>query len=79
MSSCSLERSAVGCCGDGCGHRGVSSILERLAISPSHRDLPSMSWRRYRVKTPMPAGYLEEVPGILGKWTGAGPQDVAVG
>lgn len=74
MSSCSLERSAVGCCGDGCGHHGVSSILERLAISPSH-----MSWRRYRVKTTMPVGYQEEVARILGKWRGAGPQDVAVG
>lgn len=79
MPSYSLERSAVGCCGDGCGHLGVSSLLEKLAISPSHTELPSMSWRRYRVKTTMSAGYLEELAGILVKWRGAGPQDVTVG
>lgn len=36
-----------------------------------------MIWRRYRVKTTMPAGCLEEVAGILEKWRGA--QDMAVG
>lgn len=68
MSSCSLERSAVSCHGHGCGHLRVSSLLERLAISPSHSELPGMSWRRYRMMTTIPAGCLEEVAGILEKW-----------